>query len=202
MTAEELYTQGLAGIKDLSLQSIKICLRAANEGAIDDVLNINGNAYYQFLPCLIELVKPQQIVELGGAMGVADIMMLTAKYQGFDLYSITLPEHSLEFSYVVDKYLNFYPIVGDDLDLKNWPSNLKLNETDIWFFDTTHTYDLLHKELELYKPFIKKGAIVLFDDIHLNEDMEKGWKEIKSFGWDCADCTDPLHYSGFAICKV
>jgi predicted O-methyltransferase YrrM len=200
MTAKDLYTQGLAGIKDLSLQTIKLALRAANEGAIDDVLNINGVAYYQFLPCLIDIIKPKQIVELGGAMGASAIMMLQAKYQDFKLNSITLPEHGLEFSYVVDKYPNFYPVIGDDTNLKNWPKKLDLGETDLWFFDSDHNYELLHKELELYKPFIKKGAVVLFDDVHLNEDMEKGLKEIRSFGWDLFDATDPLHYSGYLIC--
>ena len=204
MIAEELTKLALEKMKTFSIQSVLPALRMANQGAIEDVLNTNGCANYQWFPCLIEVIKPKQIVELGGAMGVGSIMMLQSKYQDFKLYSITLPENKLEFSYVVDKYPNFYPIVGNDLDMNNW-KDIDLSQTDLWYFDSEHTEEQLRKELGLYSPFFKKDAIVCFDDIHINDGMQKVWDEIREGKWGFSeyyDATDPLHWSGYGVTKV
>jgi predicted O-methyltransferase YrrM len=174
-------------------------LRGLNSGALEDVLNINGCAYYQFLPQLIDLIEPSCVVELGGAMGVADVMMLQSKWQDYKLYSITLAEHGLEFSMIADEYKNLVKIIGDDLDIKNW-KDIDLSKTDLWFIDTLHTKEQLTKELELYTPFFKKGAIVLFDDIHMPE-LQPVW-DLLCQKYDHYDLTDPCHYSGFGAIKI
>ena len=136
-------------------------------------------------------------------MGVGSIMMLQSPYQDFKLYSITLAEGGLEFSYVVDKYNNFYPIIGDDLDLSNWPKDLDLSQTDIWYFDSLHTEEHLRKELDLYSPFFKKGTICVFDDIH-SFGLDPVWDDIKNGKWgftEFVDATDPLHYSGYGLAR-
>lgn len=202
VAAKELYKKGLQRLEKFSIKGALPALRFANEGAIEDVLNTNGCAYYQWLPCLIDEVKPKQIIELGGAMGVSSIMMCQANHQDFKLYSITLPEHGLEFSYVQDNYPQLVKIVGDDLDLNYWPEDLELHDTDIWFFDSEHSRHQLVAELELYSPFFKPGAILLFDDIHVNAGLDAVWEDIKNGKcgkWDSCDATSPLHYSGFGI---
>lgn len=169
-------------------------------GAINDVLDKKGTGYYCWFPGFISLLKPTQIVELGGAMGVGDICMLHATYQDFKLYSITLEEHGLEFAYIdKNKYPNFVPVIGDDLQLENWPKDLDLSKTDLLFVDSEHSYNQLKAELDLYSPFLKKGTIILLDDIWQNEGMGKAWNEIK---WDKFDITSPLHWTGFGICIV
>lgn len=201
MNSEELYLKGLELQKTFSLQSLLPALRAANEGAIEDVKNVEGSCYYQWSSALLEWLKPKQIVELGGAMGVWDVCVLHNLPSESQLHSVTLAEDGKEFSYVVDKYPNFYPVVGDDLDLNVWPKELKLSKTDFWFIDTLHTEDQLRKELSLYSPFFKKGAVVLFDDIHLHEGMERVWNELKE-KYDSYDATYPLHWTGFGIITI
>lgn len=197
MEIREIVTKALERLEKFNLQPILPALRACNDGALADVYNTNGCAYYQFAPCLMEEVKPKQVVELGGAMGVWDLMVLNSKYQDFELYSITLPENGLEFSYIIDKYKNFHPIIGDDLDLKNW-GDLDLSQTDIWFLDSAHTTEQLTKELELYTPYFKKGSILIFDDIR----MPEIWPVWKSLSYDKMEVTNPLHYSGYGFCLV
>jgi len=201
MTAKEWFDKGMERLKTFDVRGLLPSLRAANEGAIEDVSNTNGCAFYQWSISLIDVMKPKQVLELGGAMGVWSICALHTLPQESKLYSITLPEGGLEFSYIVDKYTNFFPILGDDLDMKNW-EGVDLSKTDLWFIDSLHEKEHLEKELNLYSPFFKKGAIILFDDIHINNGMEEVWKEIRNKEWDCYDATDPLHYSGFGICKV
>lgn len=197
MGLKELADKTIAKVKDFNVREIMPALRAANEGAIEDVLNTNGCANYQWWPIFIEEVKPKQIVELGGAMGVGTVMMLQSKFQDFHLYSITLPENGLEFSYVVDKYPNLTMIVGDDLDMKNW-EGVDLSKTDIWYIDSLHTENQLRRELELYTPFFKKGAIIVFDDIRMPE-LWPVWKELP---YEKIEMTDPLHYTGYGMAVI
>lgn len=139
------------------------------ERGVRDVLDKDGWGYYQFFAALIKEKKPKQIVELGGAMGVACVAMLSELPKTSKLFSITLPEEGKEFSYIKKKYDNFYPVLGDDTDLTNWPEECFLSNTDMWFIDALHTTEHLKRELELYSPFFKKGTIIFFDDIKLPE---------------------------------
>ncbi len=197
--AKELFDQGMKRLENFRVEGLMPALKYCNEGAIEDVLNTNGSAYYQFSTCLVDVLKPKQIVELGGAMGVWDLCVLHALPQESKLHSITLPEHGLEFSFVKEKYSNFYPIVGDAKDLKNW-QGIDLMKTDLWFIDLgiaeLHDANLLKEILTIYKPYFKNGAIILFDDIHKSKEMTEVWDSID---WDKKDCSDPLHYSGFGI---
>lgn len=204
MTAQDIFDIGIKRLKTFDGNVLLNALRGANAGAIEDVLNTNGNAYYQWITCLVEKIKPTQIVELGGAMGVWDLCVLHSLPEASKLYSITLAEHGLEFSYIVDTYLNFIPTVGDDLDLNYWPEDLYFGKTDLWFFDTLHTVEQLTKELDLYSPFFKKEAIILFDDIH-SFGLDEVWEKVCKGGWgitDTFDATDPLHYTGYGIATL
>lgn len=205
-TAKEWYEAALKRMDTFEVAGLMPALRHANDGAIEDVLNTNGCANYQWGACLVDIMKPRQVVELGGAMGVWSICALHYLPQDSRLYSITLAESGLEFSYIRDVYKNFVPVIGDDLDLSNWPKDLDLKKTDLWYFDTgiadDHFATLLQKEMELYCPFIKQGALILFDDIHKNEGMSNVWKDIKNGKWgemDCYDATNPLHYTGYGL---
>lgn len=205
LSAEELTISALALQKQFNMRPIMPALRGFAKGAYEDVLNTNGCCYYQWLPCLLEIAKPKQIVELGGAMGAAAVMMCNSAHQDFKLYSITLPEEGQEFSFVLDTYPQLVKVLGDDLDLSNWPKDCDLSQTDLWFFDSLHSEDQLRAELDLYSPFFKKESIVLFDDIHMHEGMFNVWKDIKKGKYgisDAYDGSDPLHHTGFGVCKV
>ena len=167
-----------------------------------DIRDKEGTGNYCWFPGFIDLLKPKQVVELGGAMGVGDISILSSSYKDFQLWSITLEEHGLEFAYVEKgKYPNFHSVIGDDLDLNNWPTELDLSKTDLWFIDSLHTEAQLRKELELYKPFFKKGAIILFDDIFLPE-LESVWQDLENIIPVAYKTALPLHYTGWGLVQI
>ena len=204
MTAKELADTSLALLKDFNVQPILPALKYANDGAIEDVLNTNGCAYYQWTINLIDIMKPTQVIELGGAMGVWTICALYNLPLTSKLYSITMSEYGLEFSYIKDKYTNFYPVIGNDLDLSLWPEDLNWNKTDILFIDSLHTEEHLRKELDLYLPLIRKDTLILLDDIRLPE-LLPVWEDIAKGKYgksECIEKTDPLHYSGFGCCFI
>jgi predicted O-methyltransferase YrrM len=193
----------------------------ANEGAVRDVLNREACGYYQWIPGFIDLLKPKQIVELGGAMGVWDIcVMAGTTYKDFKLYTITLEEGGLEFCFINDeqrtRWSNLQVVIGDDLNLSSWPPSLYhsldiekngLGKTDLWFLDSEHTESQLRAELELYKPYFKPGAILLFDDIHLKRDgqvMDNVWNDMEKLVpvKGKYDLTNPLHWSGYGLVEI
>jgi len=205
MELKEIVNKTFERMKSYNPMLLYTPLRKAAEppydGAIwDDVMNVNGCANYLFSTCLMDVLKPKQVIELGGAMGTWSVCVLQTLPAESQLYSITLAEGGKEFMFVADKYENFHPIVGDDLNMDNW-KGVDLSKTDIWYFDSIHSYEQLTKELNLYSPFFKKGALLLFDDIHINDEMEQAWKEIQD-KYETVDKTDPLHWTGFGICKV
>lgn len=165
-----------------------------------EVLNINPqgtNLYYQWLSCLVRYLKPKQIVELGAASGISTIMMATQMGKDAKLYSVDI-DPVLAWSWMDKEYPQVEKILGDSLNMAIWPGYVDLNKTDIWFFDTLHTKEQLSKEVELYKPFWKKGAVVVFDDIR----MEGLWDVWQGLDYDKCETTNPLHYSGFGFIKI
>ena len=198
-SAKELFEKVKPLWEKYDLKQAEPYLEGLSDGSRRDVEDRDKVGYYQFLPCLVEYLKPKTVVELGGAMGAASLMILSSLPRDSRLYSITLTENGLEFSFVKEKYPNFVPIVGDDLKLENWPKELNLGQTDLWFIDSAHNYAQFHAEIELYKPFFKKGTVILIDDIKLNEEMFRGWLE---FPGDKLDVTNWLHYSGYGLCII
>lgn|SRR3990167_5852743 len=205
MTLNEIVNKTFEKVKVFNTRLLLPALRESDKEPFQDELwngpmNTNGCALYVFSICLVDLIKPKQVVELGGAMGMWSLCVLHSLPAESKLYSITLEEGGLEFKFVVDKYLNFHPIIGDDLDMKNW-EGIDLLNTDIWYFDSIHSYDQLTKELNLYSPYFKKGALLLFDDIHQDEGMERAWLEIQG-QYETMDLTDPCHWTGWSIAQV
>lgn len=196
MTAEELFKKVKPLWENYDLKKAEPYLKHLSPGSRNDIENKKGVGYYQFLACLVSYLNPKLVLELGGAMGASSLMMLSSLPKESKLYSITLEEGGLEFSFVKENYPNFVPIVGNDLILSNLPKGLDLQKTDLWFFDSTHTYDQLSLERKTYEPFFKKGAVILLDDIKLNEGMFKAWTE---FPGDKFDASVYLHWSGFGI---
>lgn len=210
MDINRVLEKSFERLKTFDVNKILPALKYANEGAVIDVLNKRETGEdclnYQWWPCFIDELKPKQIVELGSAMGVGDICMLHADYQDFKLYGITLEEGGLEFSYVEkDKYPNFFPTVGDDLDLSVWPKDLDLSKTDLWYIDSLHTEDQLRKELDLYKQFFSPGVIIVFDDIFQNPGMATVWHDLENILpiKEKIDLTPRgLHFTGYGLIQI
>ena len=134
-----------------------------------------------------------------------DIVVTVLKKDGgyFIGYGVTLEEHGLEFCYVQkDKYSNFHPIVGDYMDLSIWPKDVDLKKTDLFYIDGLHEEMHLRAELNLYKPFFKKGAIILFDDIFKNPGMARVWHDLENILDVGFKTTLPLHWTGGGLLQI
>jgi cephalosporin hydroxylase len=165
------------------------------EGQKLEVYNTNprgANKYYQWLACLTKLLKPKQVVELGAASGISTIMIATQLSPDAKFYSVDI-DPTIAWKWMEKDYPQVEKILGDDLNMAIWPGYADLNKTDLWFIDSLHTKEQLTKEIKLYKPYWKRGAVVVFDDIR----MEGLWDVWQSLPYDKCETTNPNHYSGF-----
>lgn len=193
MRVQELHNKTMASLKDFDVGTILPDLKHVAEGSLRDVLDKQNSLYYQYLACLMNVYRPKQVIELGGAMGTAALCMLSQLPSEARLYSVTLEEHGLEFSFIKTNYPQLVKVVGNDLDLSVWPKDLDFSKTDLMFIDSLHTYDQVRAEIDLYFPLLKEGTLVFFDDIHMDDGMNKIWMEVPGEKLDVS----VLHHSGF-----
>lgn len=192
----ELHQKVLSRLPEVTDELLRPYLAGVEQGGLDD---LRDDLYYKYLTALMLEVRPAQVIELGAAAGLSALMVLAGLPKDSNLYSCTRPEPEGEWRWIKEDYPNLIRVRGDDLDLNTWRgTNCGLAETDIWFFDSEHTYEQITAELCIYGPFFKSGTLVLLDDIKLNDGMFKAWLEISHPKLDVSE----LHHSGFAFFRV
>ena len=206
MTANELDKQVMELVHKYDVNPVLKHMSLVAEGQLREVQNTNDreNLYYIWLACLMRVVKPQQVIELGAAAGISTIMMATSMPKDALLFSVD-NDPEIAWKWMSQDYPQVVKCLGDTRDMGiwrgTWGPTLEegLKKTDVWFFDSLHTEEQLLSELEVYTPFFKKGAILVFDDIHINPGMNKVWDELP---YDKQDVSTPLHWSGFGVAIV
>lgn len=194
LDSKTLNDKIMALVKEYDVNKILPDMSLVGAGQIEEVKNTSGrpNLYYQWLACLMKLVQPAQVVELGAAAGISTMMMASEMPIDSRLYSVDI-DPTLGWKWMSKEYPQVVKILGDDLNMAIWPGNVDLGKTDVWFLDALHTYKQLSAELELYKPYFKKGAILVFDDIQMSE-LRPIWEALP---YDKFETSDFNHYSGF-----
>ena len=179
------------------LEGLEEHLTLVGSGQVMEIYELSGqaNGYYRFLHSYMKSEKPKQVVELGAAAGISTIMMAVGSPE---TRVISVDCDPFAWKWMNREYPNVKKILGDDLDLSIY-GDLDLSKTDFWFFDSLHTKKQLQAELDLYKQFFKKGAVLTFDDIHINEGMSEVWEELP---YEKLDISDRMHYTGWGIARV
>lgn len=129
--------------------------------------------YYRFLYRLSQAFPGLTMVELGAREARASLHFLKgggAKVVGIDINCIHDPKHVAGFNYVPLSYASTSEQALASVD----------ELVDIVFIDTDHTYETTAKEFELWRPKVKPGGLILFDDIGAPEyGCTKFWRELK-----------------------
>lgn len=134
----------------------------------------------KFIYFIIRCMKPEIIVESGVSHGASSWNILNAlhKNKTGTLYSIDLPDKdgtrlfnvgnfSKEIGWVVPNALRsrWNLQLGDAKNLL--PELLgKLQEIDVFFHDSDHSYDFMKFEYNTMYPALKKGGLLISDDVH------------------------------------
>lgn len=156
----------------------------------------NSYTYYRYLIGMVRVLKPMQVVELGGNNGLGAHYMLSTMPDGANLYTVDIVDALRELRFQPPQRNNAHILIGDTRDMTIWDEcGVDLNKTDLWFFDSDHTYKQLTEEWALYSRYFRKGTVAMLDDVLLNEGMWQAWQEIPQ----AKLLTPEIHHSGWGL---
>ncbi len=174
---------------------------------ISSRLSDGGRSYYGEVQSPFELyaivrcLSPENIVETGVASGVSSAYLLLALHDNDKgtLYSVDLPNHELEYfprlglspvsilpedkppGFVVPKSLTQRWKLSLGPTREVLPKLLEeLGSIDIFFHDSEHTLENMLFEYNQAWPRIRKGGILLSDDIGFNTAFDSFCKSVGS----------------------
>ncbi|MCP3684951.1 MAG: class I SAM-dependent methyltransferase [bacterium] len=149
--------------------------------------------YYDFLVRLTQSAQPSLVIELGTnkgdsacrfAFGCPSAKVITVDIAG----SETIDERVSHFD-------NLRFIKGNTNDMSLSAQLCQPGEADILFIDTEHSKSQATGEYINYGPLVRKGGIILFDDILLPTGIHDFWETL----------TEPkielnhIHETGFGV---
>lgn len=136
--------------------------------------------YGQLLFRMVEYFNPKTIIELGTALGITSLY-LAYHHKNTTLHTFEGCPNTAAFSQQVFQKLNvdnIVPHIGPfDDTLPDFLNTTK--SVDFAFVDGNHTYEATMRYFNLLLPKIHEDTVLVFDDIHLSEEMEQAWEAIK-----------------------
>lgn len=154
-----------------------------------------GSEYYRFLWELGKRWKPERVLEIGIDKGASTLTLAASNPQG-TVVSMDINPGACENARAIARHheiQNLGILHQDSLKVVAFERPF-----DLGFLDSWHSFDQVYREYVLYRPFMKEGAIILFDDIKYSKEMAVAWDLIPDPKIDLSE----LHHSGFGACKV
>jgi predicted O-methyltransferase YrrM len=152
--------------------------------------------YAQLLFRLVRHYQPKTIVELGTSLGITTSYLSLAN-PGAQIITI---EGSKAVAEIAKE--NFHQLSLKNIRLLQGNFNevlpaviTQLSSTDLAYIDGNHRYqptmDYFHRLLNK----THNDSVLVFDDIHWSEEMERAWEEIKAH--PAVRCTVDIFFLGF-----
>ncbi|HTV66987.1 MAG TPA: class I SAM-dependent methyltransferase [Rhizobiaceae bacterium] len=117
------------------------------------------------------------IVEFGTAFGVSGMYWLSGMQKG-RLYTF---EPNANWAASAEQNLRSvsdrFTLTVDTFEAAG-PKLLAPASVGIAFVDAIHASDFVFRQYEILKPLMKRGGLVIFDDIHFSWDMRRCWRQI------------------------
>jgi predicted O-methyltransferase YrrM len=140
---------------------------------LDGLFGVDPSAvYFRFLYRLVQRARPKLIVELGTWKGWSTAHLAAPDPECAVITVDIAPQR--EFEAILPKYPNIVFIKGrtDDFEVLNQVDDGK---ADICYVDTIHEREYVSKEVALWGRKVRRGGIILFDDVLMNDDMKRFW---------------------------
>lgn len=153
-----------------------------------------AGGYHRWLALLVRNLKLKNILELGNREGASTILLYSELLSDGTLITVDNVHDQRFIPDVMWKDPKVRFVFGDCLDLNSYQGNLPKN-IDLLFLDTIHTYEQVSDEFSIYENFLSDDALIVIDDIHLND---KGIFFDNS-PYEKFDLTSICHVSGFGL---
>jgi len=170
----------------------KLDLIPTNKNEFNVPVGNNLNTTFgKWIYCLVRAVKPDAMVETGVAHGYSSWIILNAMHKNGKgkLYSVDLPNNDTNKAYNFNKTTPQTGWLVPDKLKANWELHLgdanellpqlnnKLKQIDIFFHDSDHSYEHMQFEFKTMFPAVRKGGVIISDDVHKNTSFEEFTKQ-------------------------
>lgn len=139
------------------------------EGA-DDICH-----YYRFLYEVSRLSAPSVSVETGTRLGCSALQIAVGNPGGIVITVDVDPAAALRVADLNAK--NILPITGDSSKVFEKVKGM-VTEIDLLYIDSDHSFKTAMSEYTLYGSLVRKGGVMLFDDITINDEMKSFWMKV------------------------
>jgi predicted O-methyltransferase YrrM len=154
--------------------------------------------YAQMLFRLVKYYQPASIVELGTSLGLTTAYLSRANPDA-EMISIegnpSVHERAKEYLHELD--CNNIQLVQGRFDDVLPEVLTDLAPLGLGFVDGNHRYAPTIRYFHQFLVHANEHTILVFDDIHWSEEMEKAWKEIKEH--PSVTCTIDIFFLGFVF---
>lgn len=154
--------------------------------------------YAQLLFRLVKHYQPHTILELGTSLG------LTTSYLSYadPAANIVTIEGSEAIAGVANENFGSLGIKNIQQRTGNFDHLLpalvqELSSIDLAYIDGNHRYEPTVRYFQQLLPSLHNNSILIFDDIHWSEEMEKAWHEIQQH--PAVQCTVDVFFLGFVF---
>jgi len=164
-------------VEDFGAGSLKF---SSNERKISDIAKIAGASFSEskLFFRIVNYFSPKSILEFGTSLGISTFTFnkannkseITTIEGSKSIYNWNIPNLG-KYNFANTSFLN---ILFDDY-LKTIDNNKKF---DLIFIDGNHSYSATIKYFETLRKHTHNDSIIIFDDIHWSEGMDRAWKEI------------------------
>ncbi len=125
-----------------------------------------------------EQKRPLQILELGTSLGITTAYLAASNSRN----NITTLEGSgavLKIAQGVWRALKLENISWQEGNIDNTLYIYARENLDLAYVDANHTYEATKRYVDFLLPRMTEKGIIVLDDIHYSEGMERAWEEIK-----------------------
>lgn len=142
-------------------------VRSAPLASLSWVYQDYYSPYYTLMYLLASTIENGLLVELGVHKGRGVASLAAAGNNNITIGIDSFYPHEL------DIILSQFPILffnQSSMPIPDFITQLKIKQINLLHIDTEHSYSMAKAEFEAYQPYLAKGAYVLFDDLHAQDD--------------------------------
>ena len=111
-------------------------------------------SYYKYMACVVKLMKPKVVIEIGGDRGASAMVMYSEMPKDSILYTCDISDSYYWIPKEVYDKGRIVKVIGDSINVK-WP--VDLSKAKVWLVDGLHSTDQVKREIEGLKIDLKKG---------------------------------------------
>ena len=137
--------------------------------------------YSQLLGCLVAYFHPVNVLEMGTSLGITASYLATANPSAKVVTMEGAPSVAKVARDTFDKLgINNIEIIEGDFDDSLSTYLNRINPVGFAYVDGNHKYEPTIRYFNALKAKSDEASILVFDDIHWSDEMEKAWTQIKN----------------------